>query len=63
VSALLGIPVLDQPGYQHGSPLINGGTMPNGRPVEMNGWAPAIPSEVWLLTTDVTIAIYSYELW
>jgi len=46
VSALLGIPVLDQPGYQHGSPLINGGAIPNGRPVEMNGWAPAIPSEV-----------------
>ncbi|RLN05360.1 KH domain-containing protein [Panicum miliaceum] len=45
VSALLGIPVLDQPGYQHGSPLINGGAIPNGRPVEMNGWAPAIPSE------------------
>ncbi|CAL5006822.1 unnamed protein product [Urochloa decumbens] len=45
VSALLGIPVLDQTGYQHGSPLINGGAIPNGRPVEMNGWAPAIPSE------------------
>ncbi|XP_062191830.1 KH domain-containing protein At4g26480-like isoform X2 [Phragmites australis] len=45
VSTLLGIPVLDQPGYQHGSPLINGGAIPNGRPIEMNGWAPAIPSE------------------
>ncbi|GJN03254.1 hypothetical protein PR202_ga20677 [Eleusine coracana subsp. coracana] len=45
VSALLGIPVLDQPGYQHGSPLINGGAMPNGRPVDMNGWASAVPSE------------------
>ncbi|CAO2188897.1 unnamed protein product [Urochloa humidicola] len=45
VSAPLGIPVLDQTGYQHGSPLINGGAIPNGRPVEMNGWAPAIPSE------------------
>ncbi|KAL6644262.1 hypothetical protein ACP70R_015870 [Stipagrostis hirtigluma subsp. patula] len=45
VSALLGIPVLDQPGFQHGSPLINGGAMPNGRPVDMNGWAPAISSE------------------
>lgn len=29
--------------------------MPNGRPVDMNGWAPAVPSEVCLLTTDVTI--------
>ncbi|TVU06682.1 hypothetical protein EJB05_49906 [Eragrostis curvula] len=35
----------DQPGYQHGSPFINGGAMPNGRPVDMNGWAPAVPSE------------------
>jgi len=46
VSALLGIPVLEQPGYQRGSPLVNGGAIPNGRPVEMNDWAPAIPSEV-----------------
>ncbi|KAK3121508.1 hypothetical protein QOZ80_8BG0654840 [Eleusine coracana subsp. coracana] len=45
VSALLGIPVLDQPGYQHGSPLINGGSMPNGRPVDMNGWASTVPSK------------------
>ncbi|PNT67182.1 KH domain-containing protein At5g56140 isoform X2 [Brachypodium distachyon] len=45
VSALLGIHVLDQPGFQHGSPLLNGGAFSNGRPADVNGWAPRFSSE------------------
>ncbi|XP_042438530.1 KH domain-containing protein At5g56140-like [Zingiber officinale] len=37
--------LLDQSGFEHGSPLITGGLFPNGGVADMNSWASAFQSE------------------
>ena len=43
--------LLDQ--SEHGSPMTTGGIFPNGGAIDMNGWALASQSEVWILTINI----------
>ena len=55
ITILLGnASLLDQSGLEHGSPLTTGGLLSNGGAADMNGWASAFQSEVWILTINIT---------
>ncbi|KAG6475582.1 hypothetical protein ZIOFF_064810 [Zingiber officinale] len=47
--------LLDQSGFEHGSPLITGGLFPNGGVADMNSWASAFQSEKEFFSVDLRI--------
>lgn len=54
--------LLDQSGFEHGSPLITGGLFPNGGIADVNSWASAFQSEVRILTINMTSFLCSILL-
>lgn len=55
VTTLLGnASILDQTGFEHGSPLITGGLFSNGGRPDINGWASTFQSEVRILTVNIS---------
>lgn len=57
VTTLLGnASVLDQSGFEHGSPLASGGLFSNGG-ANKDRWSSPFQSEVWILTINITSLI------